>query len=599
MTGVVAIIARDRRADVSESEIDELASVHELLRGPRIRSSPVGSAEVRAIVLGPPLHDGLPPVSEDGSGSWAALIGAIRERDGSPLDARLDSLDGHFGLVRYRADERKVEVATDPRAFQPMYVAERDGKAYVCDSALVLARHLGSKPSRLGLNTFLRTGYHFGRQTNWEGIERLEPGAYTSFANGRREEGIYWRPAVDRDAARLPLDRAVDHCLDVALDTCERWLAGRPRMWVDLTGGFDGRLLSLLLARLGIAFDTDTRGDYTGDRAIARKVADVTGWTWWDLTVPDDWSRRLAELLPGAVAWSDAHLDPFELAWVLWAHQQLSARHPWLLYGGGGEHLRGYCWRQEFPLAGKTTRVNFDNWVDLRLIHPVNTSVFARDPTPEVRQDVLARMMAWREPYADELNTTQLDWLFSYKMTGHFGIYRSADAMTIRSEVPLYSKRMYETAISINYRLRRSHRLERHMIWRLDPRVAAVETDSGGPSEPWRLNNLHRFVPYYTQYTRRAVNKVAQKTFGRSVFRRDETGDWWCPPDARRGVLHLLSGNGRPSADSLRSAPLYDRAALDDLFRRAERDDFTDTGLLGRMTAVELSLRAADAAIDG
>jgi hypothetical protein len=304
-------------------------------------------------------------------------------------------------------------------------------------------------------------------------------------------------------------------------------------------------------------------------------------------------------MLPLTVAWSDGHLDPFELSWVLWAHSQMSGRHPSVLYGGGGEHLRGFTWRQEFPRAGKTTKVNFDNWVDLRLLQPLNIDAFAIDPTPEVRTDMLARMKRWVEPYSSELNTTQCDLMYMYKMTGHFAIYRSADAAFIQAQVPLYAREMFTTAISLDYRHRRNHRLVRHMISRLDRGVAAIETDSGGPAEPWRATNLHRFLPYYTQLGRKAVNKVGQKFLGRKLVRPPETGNWWCPPTARRTIVDSFAGDGPLTYETMRSAPLFDRARLGTLLEEARAEgEFADTGLLGRIVAVELGLRAADATLE-
>jgi hypothetical protein len=597
LTGIVAIIDHDRRAPVAEREIEALADTHESLRNVKGRQSVATGEFARVIVFGD-TQDGLGAIERRGS-SWVASIGVVHH-DGPLVGAKPEDLEGHFALVAYDADDDTVLVATDPRAFQPVYTAEHGGRTYVSDSALVLAKHLRAKPSRLGILTFLRAGYHFGSMTSWEGVSRLDPGAFVTFGTARKEPGVYWRPYVDRDVARLGFDDAVEHTTDVALETCRKWLGDSRGTWVDLTGGFDSRLLNLLLDRLGIPFEADTRGDYAGnERGIARRIAELKGWEWLDLTPPADWGNTLPAMLPLTVAWSDGHLDPFELGWVLWAHSQLSERHPSVLYGGGGEHLRAYTWRQEFPRAGKTTKVNFDNWVDLRLLHPLNLGVFAGDPMPEVRADMLARMKRWVEPYSSELNTTQCDLMFVYKMTGHFAIYRSADAAFIKAQVPLYAKEMYTTAISVDYRHRRNHRLVRHMIARLDPKVAAIETDSGGPAEPWRIKNIHRFAPYYTQLGRKAVNKVGQKFLGRRLMQPPETGNWWCPPAARRATIESLGGNGALSYETMRSAALFDREKLTTLLTEARADgEFADTALLGRIAAVELSLSAADASLE-
>ena len=189
--------------------------------------------------------------------------------------------------------------------------------------------------------------------------------------------------------------------------------------------------------------------------------------------------------------------------------------------------------------------------------------------------------------------------MYMYKMTGHFAIYRSADAAFIQAQVPLYSREMFTTAISLDYRHRRNHRLVRHMISRLDRGVAAIETDSGGPAEPWRATNLHRFLPYYTQLGRKAVNKVGQKFLGRKLVRPPETGNWWCPPTARRTIVDSFAGDGPLTYETMRSAPLFDRARLGTLLEEARVEgEFADTGLLGRIVSVELGLRAADATLE-
>jgi asparagine synthetase B (glutamine-hydrolysing) len=595
VSGIVGIIARDRRDRVPQEEIEALARTYESLRGTSGRQAASAGAFAHVVVLGR-RRNGRPEIESAGD-SWGATVGTVHY-DGSLAGARPEDLEGHFGLISHDAASGTVRVAADPTSFQSLYKAERGGRTYVSDSALVLAKHLGAPPSRLGLLTFLRTGYHFGTMTNWEGIFRLDPGECLTFTPTAAETGAYWTWEVDRSVAELGFEEAVEHTSAVILESCERWLGSSAGIWTDLTGGFDSRLLALVLDELGISFDTDTRGDYTDDRRIAGEVARLKGWRWLDLLPPPDWSEKLPQMLRRTVAWSDGHLDPLELSWVLWAHSQMGEKHPLVLYAGGGEHMRGYPWRQEWPRAGKRRTVNFDNWLDLRLIQPMDKTVFAKDPTPEVRSDILARMKKWGAPYEGELNTTQLDAMFMYKMTGHFGIYCSADAAFIQAEVPFYSKQIHTTAISVNYRHRRNHRLVRHLMSRLDPRAAAIETDSGGPAEPWRLTNLHRFVPYYTQLGRRGFNKLGQKFLGRRLVTPPESGNWWCPPEARRAMLSSLGGNGPLAYQTMRSAPLFDRQTVDDFLARAGGDDFSDSSLLGRILAVEVGLETVGASLD-
>jgi hypothetical protein len=295
-----------------------------------------------------------------------------------------------------------------------------------------------------------------------------------------------------------------------------------------------------------------------------------------------------------ALAWGDANLDVLELAWVLWAHRELAEDHPSLLIAGGGEHLRGFAWRQEFLRAGRSTTVNFDSWLDMRLLHPLDVSLFAVDPTPEVRADLEARMRARAALYAGEPNTRQLDVLYAYKMTGHFGAFRAADEAFLASRLPFYFRPIFTAAFSTASRHRDNHRLMRHLIERLDPQVAAIRTTAGGPAQRWRPTNLHRFAPYYLDLGRRAVRKLSERA-GRQLLVPE-------PPYAftftavRRAMLRQLAGPGPQLRHAdLVSGALYDPQALDAFFERANEAGFPETPLLGRILTVELALRAAGA----
>ena len=593
MSGIVAIVSKEGAARASDEEMGELTAAYTALRGERPLDT-ADAAQARVVSFG--TDDWGAASIERRGDSWLATAGPVH----GPrplLGAKLEELDGQFSLVGYDAERKEVFVASDPFGLEALYAAEHLGKTYVSSSALVLARHLRTRPSRLGLLSFLRAGFHFGAATSWEGIERLEPATVLSFTRAGGERRTYWRPSVDESIRRLSLEEAVACCLEAASETFRAYFSKLDGAWADLTGGYDTRLLGLLLRSAGIGFETNTRGDERGaDRRLAHKLADASGWRLLDLTVPADWDRRLPEMLPTALAWADGNLEVLELAWVLWAHKQMSSTHRSLLIGGGGEHLRGFAWHQEFLQAGKSDRVNLDNWLDMRMLHPMDVTLFKSDPTPEVRDDQRARIVRWAEPYAAELNTTQLDVMYAYKITGHFGTYRSADACFLEAELPFYFKPVFTTAFSIDYRHRSNHQLMRQMISRLDPRLARVETSTGGPAEPLRLTNFHRFLPYYAQIGQKAVNKLSERSFGRTLLPSRATA-WWCPAAARKAALASIGLNGSSSLGELRSLPLFEPKALEQFLHRAAEPDFAETTVLGRIITTELALRAVGASL--
>jgi len=471
-----------------------------------------------------------------------------------------------------------------------VYVAARSGAVYVSTSGLALARFLAAPADRLALQSFLLSGYHFGSGTHWQGIERLEPGQVVRVGPAGRSVEHYWRPQVDDEVRRLSLPRAADHCIDVAVEAFRTRLAGRPETWIDLTGGYDSRLLSLLLERAGVAFRANTRHTTDpSDIAIAGRIIERKGWDWAHPALPEDWDTVLPGQLDASLAWGDGNLEVLQLSRVVWVHRLLARTLPSLLSGGGGEHLQFAGWKSEFAAAGRSTRVNLDNWIDMRMIKPLDRSVLAGDPLPLVREDMRRRLARWREPYSDELNTTQLDLLYAYKSTGHFGAYRSADEGWLSAQLPFYFRPVFETAFSTDYRHRNGHRLMRQMMERLDPEIAALPTTRGGPAQPWRVRNAHRLAPYFTQLARKAVTKVSDRTLGRPLLMQRRSFPWAARANA--GVLDELSSRGRFCPEHLRSGDLYDPAALRRILEASRHPGSTHDALLGRIITVELALQ--------
>jgi hypothetical protein len=292
--------------------------------------------------------------------------------------------------------------------------------------------------------------------------------------------------------------------------------------------------------------------------------------------------------LGSSLAWGDGNLEVLQLSRVLWEHRVLARTLPSLLSGGGGEHLQFAAWKSEFAAAGRTTQVRLDNWIDMRMIKPVDRSVLAGSPLAEVREDMRQRLSRWIEPFSGEVNTTQLDLLYAYKSTGHFGAYRSADDGLLTAQLPFYFRPVFEAAISTDHRHRNGHRLMRHMMERLDPAIAALPTTRGGPAQPWRMTNAHRFAPYFTQLARKAVTKVSDRTLGHPLLMQHQSFPW--APRANASVLDELSSRGTFRPERLLSADLYRPEALQHLLETSRRPGFTQDALLGRVITLELAL---------
>jgi hypothetical protein len=328
MSGLVAVLAIGREAAVDDGDLQRLVSCYEAVRGPCRATVARGGSRARAARLEPVGADG---AAEDLPGSWPVTIGVPYARGGTAAGsaAWLRSVDWQFALVTYDATADEALAANDPMGMVAVYVAAGPGVLYVSTSSLALARFLAAPADRLAVQSFLLSGYHFGSRTHWQGIERLEPGQVVRVGSGGRSQELYWRPAVHHDVRRLPLRRAADHLIDVAVDVLRSRLDRREECWIDLTGGFDSRLLGLLLSRADVPFRANTRHTRDpADVAIARRISEVKGWAWVDPALPEDWDAVLPDEIGPALAWGDGQLEVLQLSRVQWVHRPGSPSSP-------------------------------------------------------------------------------------------------------------------------------------------------------------------------------------------------------------------------------------------------------------------------------
>lgn len=589
MADLLAIISHDRAEQNAGVLLADLSASHEALRGPMAFAAEAGNGWAAVRVL-----DGAQPpqagIEEQGKG-WAAWAGPLA---GAAASTPLGELDGQFALLRLDEDGETLELATDPLGLKPLFVAEAGGRTYAATSALVLARALRAAPSRLGLETFLRVGNQFGQLTPWEGIERLRPGEVIAFTPGGRSRRTYWQPRVDLDLRRLDLAQCAEACIErSAAAIAARYEGERP--WMDLTGGFDTRILSLLTRRAGIEFFTNTSGEEGSDDVrLAREIAATAGWPWTHQTLPADWDRQLPDYVSQAVAWGDCHLDALPLAEVLLGHRDKAQERTLLLNGGGGEHFRDHPWGQELFAANRSRTVNFDRLLRWRLLGPLDLSIFREDPTPAVAARLRSELETRVEPFAETPNTFQCDLIYALKSTGHSGAYQSAAGAYVHMEVPIYLRGVFEAVISAPPRHRNYHRLQREMMRQLDPAIAAIQTETGGPAEPLRPGNLHRFAPYPWRRGRRFASRLQGRVFGAGDSRS-------APSQIDTARAELLAGwrrEGRFDPAAMRSGSLYEPAALERLLETAVAAPAeADWGTLGRVVTVELALGAVDAGL--
>jgi len=553
------------------------------------------------------LHRGI--TVDEQSGSWLLAAGTVLDDENDPdgdlsllLTAYLErgksvfqDLDGPFALVVYDKPADKLMVASGPLGLVSIFIGRRGSHTYVATSALAVARMVQATPSEYGVSLYLTVGSVYGRTTLWQEVERLPAATILEITPGGNRESVYWSPAVEEEITRLSLNETVDYTLALLSRLTKRHLAREGKTWADLTGGFDSRLVTMMMHHVGLSFKASCQGPPDSpDVRISSRIARSLGWEYQHHMLPATWGRDRYTWLFRALGKGDGHVDLFKLSAVLWDQEQRARELNTSIWGLGGELWRGTIWKQEFLNVGRTSAVNYDRLVRYRVMSVTDTAIFRDAGRIEwVREQVTSLLRSVGDRYADRPNTVKLDCIFAYKITGLTGGHLSAVMGAQRALAPLDFKESVTGAISTHFRWRHHSRLVRLLMERVNPALAAFETTDGGPALPMRVTNLHKFTPYWSAIGKQLVRKASQAVLGRSLLppARDEFAGY---PLARwrRETLECLEQDRVLDHAHMHSGPLYDADHLMDFVARARTPDFGHETLLSRILTVEMALRS-------
>ncbi|UBQ01867.1 hypothetical protein [Curtobacterium sp. TXMA1] len=170
------------------------------------------------------------------------------------LDRSLQEVCGHWDgrFAAFDVSDHSVEIVTDPLGLLPVYYSVQVTPAgrvvYISNNAAAVAPRKDDY-NEVSLVTFLAAGASITGDPIYAGVHRLPPGSLTTFS----ARGI----TSARLTALTPSDfenpTSIASAEEMLLSAVEDGLSGAsaPESYLQLTGGYDSRLLLAALLRLG------------------------------------------------------------------------------------------------------------------------------------------------------------------------------------------------------------------------------------------------------------------------------------------------------------------------------------------------------------
>lgn len=563
------------------------------------------------------LHHGI--VRDEQSGSWLIAAGMVVVLEGNNDPSvlledllvdylekganALERIDGHFALAIYNGIENNLAIISDPMGVFAIYYARRGKRVLISSSALAIAKQIGSKADSLMIESFLRAGRLHGEKTLWQDVKRVRPATMIRISSEKFEEREYWTLKVDENIACLSMTSAVDLADEKISHIIKLALTREGKVWADLTGGFDTRLTTLYLNKVGIPFTSYCIGpEGHPDVEISKQIGKDMGWEYRHMPLPEGWADEQISWFDAALGKGDGNLIIPQLVGVLRGAQERSSMSFVSVTGIGADEWRWHALDGYILIPGAISRLNYDYLVDANIIDGIPSKVMRQERAGEVRNELKEYLSGLVARYSDSAKVTQMDiaWI-RHRHPIHLGTFTSALAGCMRSLTPFCFKDLVNYGLSINHqwRINFDFRFVRTLMERQNPRLANIRTVLGAPAVPIRLNNLNKFMPLWAYLGDLALGKASKKLLGRKLsVRAPRQYPTYPLPTWKAAWLRWAVAEHLLTPEKMRSGALYNAPELGKLLTEGLSGNNPYSEFLDRVITVEKALRATGAEVE-
>jgi asparagine synthase (glutamine-hydrolysing) len=412
-------------------------------------------------------------------------------------------LRGMFGIALWDRPRRTLLLARDRAGIKPLHYAERNGRLYFASEikSLLVAGAVDRRLNPSALDHFLAFLYTPRDASMFECVEKLPPGHFLRWRDGRAEVQQYWEIAAAETFAGSERD-AAEALGAVLQDAVRCHLMSDVPLGAFLSGGVDSSAVVALMSQesstpvktFSIGFEEPRFNELEHARVVARRF----GTDHHEFIVRPDGLAILESLI--------AHFDePFadSSAIPTWYVSEMARRHVTVvLSGDGGDELfGGYDQYLEHPRVQRFDRIRLPGLraaaaaVWPRLPHGARGKNFLRHVAQGAKGRHLDAMAYFHADERQALYTADMRRLVAYEaeaalgrhfdrfshlprqsamMKFDFETYLPEDVLTkvdrmsmahsIESRVPLLDNHVIEFAASLPSRFKISGGRRKHVL---------------------------------------------------------------------------------------------------------------------------------------
>jgi asparagine synthase (glutamine-hydrolysing) len=483
--------------------------------------------------------------------------------------------------IARRLDRDEMVAFTDTIGLKQLFFAEANGVGVCSTSSNAIAALIGAPLDDDAIGPYALLGYHLGNRTAFRGVHKVPGGCRCQLVDGR----AVVTPYVGAPRGPEISDHYIDEGVDVIRDLVTACVRAYPDAVLELSGGFDSRMLAAALApadrRARRAFTLAS--SETENVQLARQIVE-----WCELKHEIVDPGDILDLAPAAAldlcerasTARDHGGNAIDCAALDWSERNVDQGGR--LTGQNGEFVRSEFYKGvpaialDAPFVGRYGAQRVAALVaDWKLLpnRALDPSLFADGYLDDARSTIIDYVAGIIEPHAPHVSFA-LDELYDLlRMYRWVGAEYSAVATRRPVLAPFFAPGYLDWSRTVPARAKQNAYAFACVLQRLDPALAAIRLD-GRPFTPNDLatTGMRAQVRRGANLVQRAQRKLAQRR------RHAPVSHNWARSLAE-GIVSYWQEH--PDAlETLRDLPFLDHDAVHEMVRNGRVPTAATVGLL-------------------
>jgi hypothetical protein len=292
---------------------------------------------------------------------------------------------------------------------------------------------------------------------------------------------------------------------------------------VDITGGFDSRLILSFFSKKKAEFELAISGQFNNrDINLGRKIASKVKRNFYPTFHSSE--HTTIDELHQIFAMSDSQIDIVEYHRNNQFNQDRQSRGMEIqISGNGGELYKDFWWLQDFPFYNKA-KTNLEKLYNYRIEALAFPHAMLGKKLTKNSLALKERTITKLKSYVLDTNTQSYDNIYyNYKMKADAGIYISIANNYFTSYAPLLELELVKVGYSLKRKERFFNSFHKKWISKNCPEISRIKTTEGSTSSSSVIINIFDIFFYFVDKLKRLSKQILRKTLNKTYLQETPT----------------------------------------------------------------------------